>query len=196
MPETLNRPTAATHDRHGTSAEANALLEISCHLAGAQRAGIFRIGHDGTRFDGGYRMSAQLGLALMPQLDMKQPVPVVQSVVLGMETYQCLVIHITGPTLSSRTLLALFEPGRQVTAQTLGRLEGAFHAWWQLHARMADAHKTLHVCSACQHIMMAEGIWLSWEEFMHKQLGLDASHTLCQHCFIELYGTLHAPPDF
>lgn len=53
---------------------------------------------------------------------------------------------------------------------------------------MAGAKTTLHLCSACQHIMVTEGIWLSWEEFMQKQRGLKESHTLCEPCSSQLHG--------
>jgi hypothetical protein len=174
----------------GFMTEADTLLVLCCQLAGARRAGIFRISDEGGRLDVGYRMSSQLGLVLLPQLDLRHGFPLLQSVVLGLENHQCLVLQLAMPALHGRSLVVLFEAGAAVTSQAVGRLEGAFHAWWHRPALTCGTHNLLHVCSACQDIQMADGGWAGWEAVLRQKLGLEISHTFCPSCFIELYGNV------
>jgi hypothetical protein len=177
----------------GTAFLATNLLELSCHLAGAKRAAIFRISQMETRFEAGYRMSTQLGLALMPQLNLHSATPEGQHVVLGLKSYQCIVLHLSGANLSGRCWVVLFEPHQQVTFQALGRLEGVFQAWWQMTALLPTVPSNqplVKTCSACQHIMAADGSWVSWEDFLRRELALGLSHGLCDSCCDDLYGDL------
>jgi hypothetical protein len=177
----------------GTAFLASNLLELSCLLAGAKRAAIFRVSETETRFEAGYRMSSQLGLALMPQLNLHSDTSEGQRVMLGLKSYQCVVLHLSGANLSSRCWVVLFETNKQITFQALGRLEGVFQAWWQMTALLPTVtpHQPLvHTCSGCQHIMVADGSWVSWEDFLRRELGLGLSHGLCDSCCEDLYGEL------
>jgi hypothetical protein len=175
---------------NGKCTEAAKMLEVSCNFAGARRAGIFSTSGDGACFDVGYRMSAQLGLVLMPQLDLQAGFPLLQNVVLGLTTYQCVVLQLAGLTINGRILVVLFEAGSLVTSQAVGRLEGVMHAWWHRAGWTSSAANLLHVCSACQDIKMADGGWAGWETILRRNLGLEMSHTFCPSCFDELYGGL------
>ena len=175
----------------GASVLGSSLLELSCFLAGAKRAAIFRVNEAETRFEAGYRMSFQLGLALIPQLNLKQDIMDIQTVVIGLKTYKCLVLHLSATNLNSRCCVVLFEADHKITHQALGRLEGVFQSWWQTTALLPTISPTqplVHACSACQQIMAADGTWISWEDFLQRELGHGLSHGLCNSCCDDLYG--------
>jgi hypothetical protein len=163
---------------------------------GAVRLAIIRFDEAGGRFETGYRMSSQLISALLPQVDFTHSLPGSWQVTLGMKTYHCIIVNLTGLNASGRSMVALFEDAFSITAKAVGRLEGIFNAWW-LMAGIANGGKNacpdlLHMCSACQDVRV-EGLgWMKWEEYLHRVMKMGISHAICDSCCGELYGELAA----
>ncbi len=172
------------------------LLELACVKTAAVRLAIIRFGEAGGSFEAGYRMSSQLVSALLPQLDFASPKSAVWTVVLGMKTYYCIIVNLTGLNATGRSMVALFEDVSSITEKTVGRLEGIFNAWWHMAGihtgENAGTQGMVHVCSACQDVRV-EGLgWMQWSDYLHRVMKIGISHSICDSCCGELYGELAA----
>lgn len=172
------------------------LLELACVKTSAVRLAIIRFGEAGGSFEAGYRMSSQLVSALLPQLDFSSPKPAAWTVMLGMKTYYCIIVNLTGLNATGRSMVALFEDVSRITEKSVGRLEGIFNAWWHMAGintgEKAGAQDLVHVCSACQDVRV-EGLgWMPWNDYLHRIMKMGISHSICDSCCGELYGELAA----
>jgi hypothetical protein len=172
----------------------NGLLELACVKTAAVRLAILRFGEDGGRFETGYRMSSQLVNSLLPQVDFNHPWSAIWKVILGMKTYHCIVINLTGINASGRSMVALFEDASSITEKAVGRLEGIFNAWWHMAAIRGGGPTSnkdlLQVCSACQDVRVEGQGWVKWEDYLHRVMKHRISHAICDSCCGELYGEL------
>jgi len=172
------------------------LLELACVKTSAVRLAIIRFGEAGGSFEAGYRMSSQLVSALLPQLDFSSPKPAAWTVMLGMKTYYCIIVNLTGLNASGRSMVTLFEDVSSITEKAVGRLEGIFNAWWHMAGintgEKAGAQDLVRVCSACQDVRV-EGLgWMPWNDYLHRIMKMGISHSICDSCCGELYGELAA----
>lgn len=170
----------------------NALLDTAAVLTNAERIAIINNKKAGIRLEAGCRVSLQLVESLVPQLNLGPYAPSSQEIVLGVKSYQCLIIRMTVPNDTDRILLALFGTTELITDKVIGNLEGLFHFWRQMASIFPDHMRDslLNVCCACQDVKV-EGVgWIKWDEYLDRRLQLSISHTVCDQCCIDLYGHL------
>lgn len=196
LPSTSDRCHSLDPHPAGDSPLLAGLLELACVKTGAVRLAILRFGDDGGHFESGYRMSSQLVSALLPQVDFANPWPGVWKVTLGMKTYHCIIVNLTGLNACGRSMVALFEDASSITEKALGRLEGIFNAWWHMAGLRKrggpSSENLLHVCSACQDVRVEGTGWMKWDDYLHRVMKKGISHAICDSCCGELYGELAA----
>ena len=170
----------------------NALLDTAAVMTNAERIAIVNKKPSGIRLEAGCRVSLPLVESLIPQLNLDPFAPDSQAIVLGVKTYQCLIIRMTVPNDCDRILLALFSVSERISEKIIGNLEGLFHFWRQMTSIFPDHMRDhlLNVCCACQDVKVDGLGWVKWDEYLDSRLKLSISHTVCEQCCLDLYGHL------
>ena len=65
----------------------------------------------------------------------------------------------------------------------------------QKEKQMQELRSLLPICAKCKKIRDSSGYWNQIDDYLHAHEDLDFTHSLCEHCPLDLYPELYTDED-